>query len=243
MSLYVTPGAVPYVVRPGVDAVLRHTVLLRSTEAAPGSVTLVTAQPRDAAGDPIGPALTATLDGAGPAYVVTLPGATTAGQAVTDSGSVLWSYTIGGVVYQFRRLLRIVLVEVTPTVISTELAAEYPDLMASLRASAADLRADLAEAWEDIERDLFEHGVDIHRVYDPRHLARPHLVKAASIRYAKAGGSTRDEGMVDRARELADEYAELMERSGLYDLDSDGVADSKRRMTTDAHWSTMRRGG
>jgi len=242
MSAYVTPAAAPYVVRPGVDLVVRMTVLLRATEAAPSGISAVSLQLYNGT-TAVGAPIVASIDGAGPAYVATLPGSLTSGEAPSESWYVLWSYTIGGVVYQFRRLVRLVLIETSPTVTSSELSAQYPDLVASLRASAADLRVDLAEAWEDLDRDLFEHGVDLHRVFDPRHLARLHMTRAAGIRYAKAAASTRDERMLERSRELADEYRDLMERSALYDLDSDGAADTKRRATTEAEWWRERRGG
>lgn len=241
MSTYVTPGATPYVLRPGVAATVRHTVLERATEAAPSGVSAVTVQVYDATGTAAGSAVVAALDGAGPAYVASIPGTTTTGATPSDRWSAIWTYTIGGVDYQFRRLVRVVAVEVSPTVTSSELSAEYPDLTASLRASAADLRADLAEAWEDLDRDLWEMGVDLHRVYDPRHLARPHMVRAAHLRYAKAAGSTRDDQMLERARELADEYRDLLARRAGYDSDSDGAMDTARRSTTAEWWDGIQR--
>jgi hypothetical protein len=241
VSLYVTPGAAPYVLRPGVAAVVRQTVLLRATEAAPSGVTAVSVQVYDADGAAVGSAITAAIDGAGPAYVATIPALTTTGADPSDRWSALWSYTIGSTVYEFRRVVRLVAVEVSPTVTSVELSAEYPDLTASLRASAADLRADLAEAWEDLDRDLWDAGVDLHRVFDPRHLARPHMVRAAHLRYAKAASSTRDDQMLDRARELADEYRDLLMRRAGYDSDSDGAMDTARRSTTAEWWDGIQR--
>jgi hypothetical protein len=241
VTAYVTPAAAPYVIRPGVAAVVRQTVLERATEAAPSGVSAVTVQVIDAEGVAVGSAITAALDGAGPAYVATIPALTTTGADPSDRWSAVWPYTIGGTVYLFRRVVRLVAVEVSPTVTSTELSAEYPDLSASLRASAADLRADLAEAWEDLDRDLWERGVDLHRIFDPRHLARPHLVKAAHLRYAKAASSTRDEQMLDRARELRDEYRDLLAMRAGYDSDSDGAMDTARRSTTAEWWDGIQR--
>lgn len=241
MSLYVTPAAAPYVIRPGVAATVRQTVLERATETAPSGVSAVTVQVYDAEGAAVGSAVTATLDGVGPAYVATIPALTTTGADPSDRWSAIWSYTIGGAVFLFRRLIRLVAVEVSPTVTSTELSAEYPDLSASLRASAADLRADLAEAWEDLDRDLWERGVDLHRVFDPRHLARPHMTRAAHLRYAKAASSTRDDQMLDRARELRDEYRDLLTLRAGYDSDSDGAMDTARRSTTAEWWDGIQR--
>lgn len=231
MLEFVTPNAAPYNLIPGAAAVIRQTVLIRSTEALPDDIDAVTVQVFDGA-TAVGSAITAAIDGAGPAYIATIPDTTTSGEApATASWSAVWSYTIDGVVYQFRRLIRLVRIVVSPTVTSTELSTEYPDLIASLRATAAILRTDLAEAWEDLDRDLWEHGVDLHKVYDPRALARLHMTKAAHIRYAKSGATTRDELMLERAGELADEYKELLTRPALYDADSDGAADGMQRGT------------
>jgi len=241
--MYVTPGARPHVLVPGRAATLSHTVLVAATEVAPDDVSAVTLQLQQH-GENVGSAITAALDGSGPAYVADVPGSLTTGEAAGDGWAALWSYTIDGVVYVFRRLVRLVRVEVTPTVTSSELSAEYPDLVASLRASLADLRADLAEAWEDLDRDLWEHGVDVHRVFDPRALARLHMIRAAGLRYSKAGSSGRDEMIMDRAAALNDEYAELLKRPALYDLDSNGAADTKQRSTSMMPWDyIMRRHG
>lgn len=244
MADFVTPNAAPYNLRPGVAAEVRCTVLDRATETIPSPITSVTVQVYRGT-DTVGAAVTAALDGAGPAYVATIPGSTTTGEApATSSWSAVWSFTIDGAVYEFRRLIRLVQTIVYPTVTSTELSTEYPDLTASLRATAADLRTDLAEAWEDLDRDLWEHGVDLHKVFDPRALARLHMVRAAHLRYAKAGSSTRDELMLDRATELAEEYQELLTRSTLYDSNSDGAADSMQRSTEAMGWDwVMRRRG
>lgn len=237
---FVTPSAVPYVLRPGIEATLTHTALLRSTEALPASISAVTVQMYEGV-TAVGSAITASLDGAGPAYTATLPAATTTGKTPSSEWSAVWTYTIDGIDYTFRRMVRLVRVMVHPTVTSTELSTEYPDLVASLRTSAAALRTDLAEAWEDLDRDLWERGVDLHRVFDPRALARLHMVRAAHLRYAKAASSTRDELMMDRAGELDGEYEGLLKRSALYDADSDGAADTMQRAVQDGNWAYVQR--
>ena len=237
---YVTPTATPHVIRPGVATTVRHTVLLRDTEAAPGSISSVTVQlSKD--GVAKGAAVTAALDGAGPAYVATIPGATTAGEDVTPGWLAVWAYTIAGVAVPFRRLVRLVVAEVYPTVTSTELLADYPDLGGSLIAGAADLRGDLATAWEELDRDLAEHGVDLHRIMDPRTLARAHKLRAAALRYAKVGASTQDPDLQMRASQLRDEYDEHLRRTILYDQDGDGATDSKQRMTSADGWDVVQR--
>lgn len=239
-ATYTTPSATPHVIRPGVDAVVRHTVLLAATEAAPSGITSVTVQLYKN-GTAVGSPIAAALDGAGPAYVATIPGADTTGEAVADGWLALWTYTISGAAVPFRRLVRLVVAEVHPTVTSTELLADYPDLGGSLIADAAALRADLATAWEELDRDLGEHGVDLHRIMDPRTLARAHKMKAAALRYAKVGAATQDPDLMSRAAEIREMYDEHLRRTLLYDANADGAADTKQRMTSADGWDVVQR--
>jgi hypothetical protein len=189
----------------------------------------------------VGGPIIAAIDGAGPAYIATIPGASTAGEPVAAGWLAVWTYTIGGVAVPFRRMVRLVVVEVCPTVTSAELLADYPDLGGSLIAGAADLRADLATAWEELDRDLAEHGVDLHRIMDPRTLARAHKLRASALRYSKVGASTQDPDLMTRAREIRDEYDDHLRRTLLYDADADGAADSKQRMTSADGWDVVQR--
>jgi hypothetical protein len=70
------------------------------------------------------------------------------------------------------------------------------------------------------------------------------MIRAAGLRYSKAGSSGRDEMIMERAAALHDEYAELLKRPALYDLDSNGAADTKQRSTSMMPWDyIMRRHG
>lgn len=231
--MYLTPRAHPFVVTPGAPAQVSNTLLLQATEAPPAD--MAGAEVEVSVGEETFEG-TASLDAATGTATIELSAVFTATLSPGQVGSVRFLFELSsGAVVATRRMLRVASQAIYPTVTAAELIEDYPDLSGALRASTEALRKDLGEAWEKLNDDMYRYGLDPNLVFDPRALARPHKMLAATLRYRKFGASNGDADARAEADRLHEAYRAILQSGLVVDSNHDGDPDTAIKAASPFH--------
>lgn len=158
----------------------------------------------------------------GPPATYDLLAATTSAGSLGDDWLEVWALTIGGVVYEFRREMYVVVDVLYPHITDTDLTDRHPELSA-LRSTGYEAERDAAFAF--IERKLIGMGRRPQLIISGWALIDVHTFKTLELIFRGFHGSTGD----GRYAELEQRYRDLFDSAFesltfRYDLDEDGVA-------------------
>jgi hypothetical protein len=152
-------------------------------------------------------ALSASL---GPPASYTLLAATTADEALNNAWLELWTLTIGGVVYTFRRPGFLVRHAYYPTITDTDLTDRDSDLLSLLATGDTTLQKYREAARQRIERDLLRKGRRPWLIFDSYDLADAHIALALSYTYRDQANKIGDGRYREEAERRLKEYDAAM---------------------------------
>jgi hypothetical protein len=117
----------------------------------------------------------------GPPAAYSLLAATSQARGLSERWLEVWSLTIGGLPYTFRRSGYLVRHAFHPSITDTDLTALHADLLDLLPSGTTDMSAYRTRAAEKIERDLIKKGRRPHLIFDSWALLDAHV--ALSLHY------------------------------------------------------------
>lgn len=153
--------------------------------------------------------------------------ATTADESLSDRWLEVWTLTIGGTDYTFRRSAYLVRHVLYPVITDTDLTAHHSDFADLRDPDQSSYETQRTKAWHDLQTWLIGRGRRPQLVLDSWALRNWHIYQTLHLVFLDFSLST---GMDRRYRELADHYREMADdaRDTLvlrYDEDEDGIAD------------------
>ena len=138
----------------------------------------------------------------GPPAAYSLLAATSQARGLSERWLEVWSLTIGGVVYTFRRSGYLVRHAFHASITDTDLTALHADLLDLLPSGTTDLSAYRSRAAEKIERDLIKKGRRPHLIFDSWALLDAHVALTLHYIFRDFASSIGD----GRYQTLAGEY-------------------------------------
>ena len=160
----------------------------------------------------------------------TLAAGSTTDETLSDTWLEVWSLTIGGTVYAFRRDAYLVRHVLYPTITDTDLIELHSDLAALRDADQSSYETQRGAAWTRVQHRLIAAGRRPELVLSSWALREYHRALALEVIFADFASSTGD----GRYRELAEHYRDAAEvewgRLPLrYDADEGGTEDTGDR--------------
>jgi len=166
----------------------------------------------------------------GPPAAYTLPAATTEDEGLSDLYLEVWSVTIGGTDYTFRRSGHLVRHAFYPTITDTDLTDRDSDLLNIVPASVTDLSKWREGARKRIERDLLRKGRRPWLIFDSYELSDAHIALSLHLFYRDQHIAIGDGRYKEAAAEYLGEYNEAMASIAFrYDTNETGDIDEEER--------------
>lgn len=175
----------------------------------------------------------ASASALGPPATYTLPAATTADEALSDQYLEVWSVTIGGANYTFRRAGHLVRTAFYPTITDTDLTDRDSDLLNIVPASVTNLSQWRESARKRIERDLLRKGRRPWLIFDAYELTDAHIALSLHLFYRDQHIAIGDGRYKEAAAEYLEEYNEAMSAVNFrYDTNETGTIDEEERVSS-----------
>jgi|3_EtaG_2_1085321.scaffolds.fasta_scaffold00262_31 hypothetical protein len=160
----------------------------------------------------------------------TLAAGSTTGEGLSDSWLEVWSLTIGGTVYTFRRDAYLVRHVLYPSITDTDLIGLHSDLAALRDSDQSSYQTQREAAWTRVQRRLIKAGRRPELVLNSWALAEYHLLLTLQIIFADFALSTGDARYSQMSAEYRDAAkAEFDELPLRYDADEGGTEDDGDR--------------
>lgn len=171
----------------------------------------------------------------GPPASTTLSAALTSSESLSEAWLELWTLTIGGQPYTFRRSGFLVRHAFYPTITDTDLTDRDGDLLNLVDGIETSLEKYRETARKKIERDLLRKGRRPWLIFDSYELSDAHIHLSLHYFYREQHTQANDSRYAEAAQYHWDRYvAEFGQVSFRYDDDESGAIDGDETTPTSA---------
>lgn len=143
----------------------------------------------------------------------------------------LWTFTIGGIDYQYERTAALARIQLSPALIDSVVLARVPSFARTIGASTSQGFMD--QAWEQIIRAILKAGHLSYLIRTPDALRECHLLLTLALGYEAAAAGSDTPQYAAAAARYRDQYkAEWNSISWQLDYDNDGAVDDPQSRQT-----------